>query len=68
MGATRIVGAESIRGELGWSTFEERIMKSSLIYKKRIENMKDGRIVKKIYNLYTNKSKWQRSCSQYVKL
>ena len=68
LGATRIVGAESIRGEVGWSTFEERIMKSSVIYKKRIENMKDGRIVKKIYNLYTNKSKWQRSCSQYVKL
>ena len=68
LGATRIVATESIRGEVGWSSFEERVMKSNLLYKKRIENMNDKRLVKKIYNFYSGTSKWQKSCSQYVKL
>ena len=32
LGATRFVGTESIRGETGWSTSEEMIMKSVIIY------------------------------------
>ena len=68
LGASRFVGTESIRGETGWSTFEERIMKSVIIYKKRIENMKEERIVKKIYNMNSNKTKWQKTCSRYIKL
>ena len=31
LGATRIVATESIRGEVGWSSFEERVMKSNLL-------------------------------------
>ena len=68
LGASRFVGTESIRGETRWSTFEERIMKSVIIYKKRIENMKEERIVKKIYYMYSNKTKWQKTCSRYIKL
>ena len=68
LGATRIVATESVRGEVEWSSFEKRVMKSNMIYMKRIKNMDDKRIVKKIYNFYSGNSKWQKSSSQYVKL
>ena len=38
LGEKRMVGMEAIRGEIGWSTFEERILKSTLNYKIRLEN------------------------------
>ena len=33
-----------------------------------IENMDDKRIIENIYNFHSGNSKWQKSCSQCMKL
>ena len=39
LGANRIVGTEAILGDMGWSSFEERIFKGTLTFKIRLEIM-----------------------------
>ena len=47
-GANGYAAIEATRGDMGWSTFSERCMKSSLVYKKRVERMEETRWVKKV--------------------
>ena len=63
LGVNKFVGVEAIRGEMGWSTFEERLMKSKLRFKIRIERMNEERWVK-IVSMETGKgSKWLKDCA-----
>ena len=39
---------EAIRGDRGWSSFSERCMKGSIMYKMRIERMDQNRWVEKV--------------------
>ena len=48
LGANKYVGVEAIRGDMGWSTFEERLMKSKLRYKVRIDLMNENRWAKRV--------------------
>ena len=66
LGANKFVGVEAIRGEMGWSTFDERYMKGKLKYKVRIEKMEENRWVKKICREAGNKSNWMRNCAGIV--
>ena len=49
LGGNGYVGTEAIRGEMGWSSFEERIDKANLNYKKRLEMMECNRWAKRVY-------------------
>jgi len=66
LGANRYVGVEAIRGDLGWSTFEERHYKGVLAYKVRLERMDNERWVKQIFNTYNSVSKWAKSCVRMI--
>ena len=37
LGVPRCTAVEAIRGEMGWSTFRERLVKGKLLFMKRIE-------------------------------
>ena len=50
LGANRYVGVEAIRGDMGWSTFRERVMKGKMNYKIRLERMPEERIAKRYMN------------------
>ncbi|MPC23223.1 hypothetical protein E2C01_016262 [Portunus trituberculatus] len=45
----RYTAVEALRGDMGWSTFRERLVKATLRYKVRLERMDDERIVRKVY-------------------
>jgi hypothetical protein len=62
LGANRYVGVEAIRGDIGWSTFIERVMKSCLNYKIRLERMDCERWARKVYEWNSGKSKWEAGC------
>ena len=63
LGANKFVGVEAIRGDMGWSTFEERIMKGTLRYKIRIERMNDNRWARSVSMEAGNSSKWMMNCT-----
>ena len=62
----KLEGVEAIRGEMGWSTFEERYIKAALNYKVRLEKMGENRWAKKIYRDLGNSSKWIKRCVRAV--
>ena len=66
LGGNKLEGVESIRGEMGWSTFEERYIKATLNYKVRLEKMGENRWAKKIYREMGNTSKWLKGCVRSV--
>ena len=66
LGANTIVAVEAIRGDLGWSSFEERMYKAQLRYKVRLEKMEDNRWAKKVYKLTARTSKWVGNCVRVV--
>ena len=66
LGANSIVAVEAIRGDLGWSSFEERMYKAQLRYKVRLEKMDDDRWAKKIYKQTARTSKWMGNCVRVV--
>ena len=65
LGANRYAAIEAIRGVIGQSTFSERCMKGSLMYKKRVERMEETKWVKKVCENVGQMSKW--SGVAYVK-
>ena len=67
LGCGKLVGNEAIRGDMGWSTFEERLMKAKLRYKVRIERMDENRWVKLISDVVGGKSKWKRECANIAR-
>ena len=44
LNAPRYTAVEALRGDMDWSTFRERLIKSTLRYKIRIERMDDERM------------------------
>ena len=67
LGANGYAAVEAIRGDMGWSTFSERCMKGSIMYKKRIERMEDSRWVKKVCENMGQRSRWLCMCKRVVK-
>ena len=47
LGANRYVGVEAIGGDMGWSLFVDRMTKSVIAYKVKIERMSNDRWQKK---------------------
>ena len=62
LGANYLVGTEAIRGDMGWSTFEERLFKGKLKYKIRLEKMEELRWAKNMYQDSGTKSRWNMNC------
>ena len=57
-------GVHAIRGDMGWSTFEERFMKGKLNFKSRMDDMEHERWVWKICIEMGYKSSWMRTVSR----
>ncbi|KAG0717602.1 hypothetical protein GWK47_054088 [Chionoecetes opilio] len=59
LGANRYVAVEAIRGDMGWSTFRERIAKAGLRYRARLQRMDDSKWASKVWdwNMY---GKWMK--------
>ncbi|KAG0728534.1 hypothetical protein GWK47_032294 [Chionoecetes opilio] len=59
LGANRYVAVEAIRGDMGWSTFRERIAKTGLRYRARLQRMGDSKWASKVWdwNMY---GKWMK--------
>ena len=51
LNAPRYASVEVLRGDMGWSTFRERLkhIMATLRYKVRLERMENTRIARKIY-------------------
>ena len=64
--ALRMVGMEIIRDEMVWSTFEERILKSALKYKVRLENVEDSKWARNIYIMTFSKSILVQKCVSFI--
>ena len=64
LGANKFVGIEAIRGEMGWSTFEERVSKGVLKYKARLERMDENRNARKVYSSNYGRGRWERKCTR----
>ena len=60
--APRYTAVEALRGDMGWSTFKERVIKSTLRYKIRLERMADERLARKVYLWNESGSKWRKRC------
>ena len=54
LGANRYTAVEAIRGDMGWSTFRERLAKAVLRYRVRLHRMDENRWAKKVFewNIY----------------
>ncbi|KAG0725205.1 hypothetical protein GWK47_039070 [Chionoecetes opilio] len=59
LGANRYVAVEAIRGDMGWSTFRERIAKAGLRNRARLQRMDDSKWASKVWdwNMY---EKWMK--------
>ena len=67
LGARKFTPTETLRGEMGWSTFEERIQKTKIKYRVRLEYMEENRWPKKIYKWYGDKGKFKREGNRKMK-
>ena len=54
LGANRYVAVEAIRGDMGWSTFRERLAKAVLRFRVRLQRMDENKWAKKVFewNIY----------------
>ena len=64
--ANRYVAREAIRGEMGWSTFNERISKAKGKFKLRLEEMAENRWPKKVYKCTSERGKWNREVKRRI--
>ena len=62
LNAPRYTAMEALRGDMGWSTFRERLVKSTLKYKIRMERMDDERKERKVYLWNESGNKWRKRC------
>ena len=62
LNAPRYAALENLRGDRGWSTFRERVIKATLGYKIRLERMQDERIARKVYPWNESGNKWRKRC------
>ena len=66
LGAAKFAANEAIRGDMGWSTFVERLMKSCLMYKCRLDHMECSRWARKVYEWNNRTSKWDAMCVRAI--
>ena len=66
LNAPRYTAVEALRGDMGWSTFRERLVKATLRYKVRLERMDESRIARKVYLWNIMDSKWAKKCGSMV--
>ena len=59
LGANRYVTGDVLRGEMGWSSFEERVNKTKMKHQVKLEFMDENRWAKKIY-------RWNRNTSRVI--
>ncbi|MPC72494.1 hypothetical protein E2C01_066803 [Portunus trituberculatus] len=62
LNAPRYTAVEALRGDMGWSSFRERLIKVTLRYKVRLERTDDARIARKVYLWSESGSKWRKRC------
>ena len=62
LNAPRYAAVEALRGDMGWSTFRERLRKATLRYKVRLERMDDARVARKVHMWSMVESKWIKNC------
>ena len=62
LGANKYVAVEAIRGDMGWSTFKERIDKGILGYILRLEEMEERSWARKVYEFSKDGSRWSKMC------
>ena len=65
LGAPRSTAVEAIRGDMGWSSFKERIVKGKLGFLKKIEQSSEERWMKKIMIDNGNKSTWGKELERW---
>ena len=65
LGAPRCIAVEAIRGEMGWSTFKERVLKGKFNFLKKIEGLDAERLVKWILEEEGAKSSWRKELERW---
>ena len=65
LGVPKSTAIEAIRGDMGWSTFRERIVKGKLRLSKRIEGLSGDRWVKRILNNWGDNSSWKKELERW---
>ena len=65
LGAPRCTAVEAIRGEMGWSTFRERLVKGKLSFLKKIEGLDEDRWVKQVLRESDVRSSWKRETTRW---
>ena len=66
LNAPRFAAVEALRGDMGWSTFRERLVKATLRYKVRLERMENARLARKVYLWDMRESKWVNKCGRMI--
>ena len=66
LGANRYAATETLRGEVGLSSFAERITKGVLRYKVRLQKMDGNRWARLVYEWSRTGSKWNRMCEKMI--
>ena len=56
LGAPRSTAIEALREEMGWSSFQERIVKGKLSFAKKIETMNEERWARQVQKACRNSS------------
>ena len=67
LGANRHVATEALRGEMRWSTFQERIDKTKTNYRVRLEHMNDKRWAKKVFKWRESKSAFRKETNRNMR-
>ena len=65
LGVPRSTAIEAIRGEMGWSTFKERILKGKFSFLKKIEGLEENRWVKQILQENSVRTAWKREIDRW---
>ena len=60
LGAPKYTAVEGLRGELGYSTWEERIAKAHILFARKLEVMDDDRWARKLLLHRAANSQWKR--------
>ena len=67
LGCNRYVAIEAIRGEMGWSSFEERRDKAVSNFRVRIGLMDGNRWVRRIFECGRDTSNWGGVCKRIIR-
>lgn len=65
LGVPRCTAVEAIRGEMGWSTFRERVLKGKLNFLKKVEGLDEDRWVRQVLGENTVRTSWKREIDRW---